>query len=40
MKFVHTADLHLDSPVVTLAEIPNATNERRIEQRNVINEMV
>ena len=40
MKFVHTADLHLDSPVVTLAEIPNATNERRIEQRNVINEIV
>lgn len=40
MKFIHTADLHLDSPAVTLAEIPNATSARRIEQRMVMKEMV
>ena len=33
MKFIHTADLHLDSPAVTLAEIPNAT---RIEYKKCI----
>lgn len=40
MKFVHMADLHLDSPFVTLAEIPNATSARRLEQRKVIKEII
>ena len=40
MKFLHTADVHLDSPFVTLSEIGNATNLRRLEQRRVIEEMV
>ncbi len=40
MKFIHMADIHLDSPVATLAKIPNGANARRLEQREVIREII
>ena len=40
MKFIHTADIHFDSPFATLAGKGKFAQERRLEQRNVMKEMV
>ena len=40
MKFIHTADVHLDSPFATLANNEIFAQERRLEQRKVLKEMV
>ena len=40
MKFVHMADLHLDSPFVNLAGKGNLAGERRMEQRKAMKEIV
>ncbi len=33
MKFIHTADIHFDSPFATLAGKGKFAQERRLEQR-------
>ena len=40
MKFIHTADIHFDSPFATLAGKGKFAQERRLEQRKVMKEMV
>lgn len=40
MKFMHTADIHFDSPFATLAGKGKFAQERRLEQRKVMKEMV
>ncbi len=40
MKFVHIADLHLDSPFTNLSEKGNLGNIRRLEQRNAIKKVI
>lgn len=40
MKFMHTADIHFDSPFATLAGNGKFAQERRLEQRKVMKEMV
>lgn len=40
MKFVHMADMHFDSPFVTLAENGKFAQERRLEQRKVMKDIV
>lgn len=40
MKFVHIADLHLDCPFVALAQNENMAIQRRIEQRQVLANIV
>lgn len=40
MKFVHMADMHLDSPFVVLAGNETMAIQRRIEQRNAMREIV
>ena len=40
MKFIHMADMHFDAPFVTLAGKGNLATERRLEQRNVMKQIV
>lgn len=40
MKFVHIADMHFDSPFVTLAQNEKFAQERRLEQRKVMKNIV
>ncbi len=40
MKFIHMADMHLDSSFVTLANNPRLAQERRMEQRKVMKDIV
>ena len=40
MKFIHIADAHLDSPFVNLAGKSNLSEQRRLEQRKVIKQIV
>ena len=40
MKFIHTADIHFDSPFATLTGKGQFAQERRLEQRKVMKEMV
>lgn len=40
MKFVHIADLHLDSPFVTLGSKNVLANLRRIEQRKALKKVI
>lgn len=40
MKFVHTADLHLDSKFETLNQIEDLPQKRRLEQRQAINQII
>ena len=40
MKFIHMADMHLDSQFVTLANYPNKAQERRLEQLEAMNKIV
>ena len=40
MKFIHIADMHFDAPFVTLAGKGNLAQERRLEQRKVMKEIV
>lgn len=40
MKFVHIADLHLDSPFTQLSEKGNLGEIRRIEQRNALKKVI
>ena len=40
MKFMHAADIHFDSPFATLAGKGKFAQERRLEQRKVMKEMV
>lgn len=40
MKFIHMADMHLDSPFIILADKGNMSVQRRIEQRNAMKEIV
>ena len=40
MRFIHMADMHLDSPFESLASKPNLAKERRLEQRRVMKEIV
>ncbi len=40
MKFIHMADMHLDSPFATLAANPVLAQERRMEQRQVMRNIV
>ena len=40
MKFIHMADMHFDSPFVNLASKKNLSEERRLEQRKAIKEIV
>ena len=40
MKFVHIADMHFDSPFTSLARIENLSNLRRLEQRQVLKDIV
>lgn len=40
MKFVHIADMHFDSPFVTLAQKGMLAQERRLEQRKVMKDII
>lgn len=40
MKFVHMADMHFDSPFVTLSDKGNLGEKRRIEQRNIFKKII
>lgn len=40
MKFIHMADMHLDSSFATLANNPKLAQERRIEQRRTMKKIV
>ena len=40
MKFVHIADMHFDSPFVTLSDKGNLGEHRRIEQRKVFKKVI
>ena len=40
MKFLHMADIHLDSPFATLAGKEGLSQERRLEQRKVMKDIV
>ena len=40
MRFIHIADMHLDSPFATLANKENLAIKRRLEQRKVMKEIV
>lgn len=40
MKFVHIADMHFDAPFVTLANKGKLADERRLEQRKVMKEVI
>ena len=40
MKFIHMSDMHFDAPFVTLAGKGNLATERRLEQRNVMKQIV
>lgn len=40
MKFIHMADMHLDGQFVTLANYSNKAQERRLEQLDVMKEIV
>ena len=40
MKFIHMADMHFDAPFVTFAGKGNLATERRLEQRNVMKQIV
>lgn len=40
MKFIHMADMHLDSPFATLAGKADLAKQRRLEQRKVIKDVV
>lgn len=40
MKFVHTADVHLDSPFANLVAKANLSAQRRMEQRKVMKQIV
>lgn len=40
MKFVHMADLHLDTPFTSLNEVEGLGEKRRLEQRKVVKEIV
>lgn len=40
MRFVHMADMHLDSKFIVLANKENLSQERRIEQRKVMKDIV
>lgn len=40
MKFIHMADMHLDSPFATLANNSKLAQERRMEQRKVMKDIV
>ena len=40
MKFVHMADMHFDSPFSTLAQDETIAQERRLEQRKVMKDIV
>jgi len=40
MKFIHMADMHLDSPFASLANKEQFAKERRLEQRQVMKQIV
>lgn len=40
MKFIHMADLHLDAPFVNLAGRENFSNQRRLEQRQAMKQVI
>ena len=40
MKFVHIADLHLDTPFTSLSEKGNLGKIRRLEQRNALKKVI
>ena len=40
MKFVHLADMHFDSPFVTLSDKGNLGEQRRIEQRKILKKVI
>ena len=40
MKFIHMADMHFDSPFATLAQNDMLSQERRLEQRKVMKDIV
>ena len=40
MKFVHMADMHFDSPFSTLAQDETIAQERRLEQRKALKDVV
>lgn len=40
MKFVHIADMHFDSPFTSLSRIDNLSNIRRLEQRQVLKDII
>ena len=40
MKFVHIADMHFDSPFITLSDKGNLGEQRRIEQRKIYKKVI
>ena len=40
MKFVHIADMHFDSPFITLSDKGNLGEQRRIEQRKIFKKII
>lgn len=40
MKFVHIADLHLDSPLIKLSEKETLGDKRRLEQRKILKKVI
>ena len=40
MKFIHTADMHFDSPFVNLADKENLGEKRRLEQRKIFKKVI
>ena len=40
MKFVHIADMHFDSPFITLSDKGNLGEQRRIEQRKIFKKVI
>lgn len=40
MKFVHIADIHFDAPFVNLADKPELSNLKRMEQRNIFKKVI
>ena len=40
MKFIHIADMHLDSAFVNLAERETLGNKRRLEQRKIMKDII
>ena len=40
MKFVHIADMHFDSPFITLSDKGNLGEQRRIEQRKILKKVI